>query len=681
MITALLLALAPVLPSAEEAVSPTNRAAATAHLIPYPREVSWGAGSLALERGPSARLTGALDGEGTALVTGALRELLGAPHVWSEEGALELVVGVVEGHDHPEAYELEVREGSATLTAATALGLFRGLTTLRQLEAGTGRLPHCRVTDWPAFDVRGFMHDVGRNVQSVPLLERWIDVMAFHKLNVLHFHLTEYPGWRLESEVHPEVTSRESMWPTRKPGVHYTYAELEHLIDYARLRGVRLMPEFDMPGHSEAIRKATGLTMGDERMIEVLEDLLGEFCDRIPAEDVPVIHLGTDEVWHADAQPHPDLVSRVTALLEARGRQVAVWSPGIAPTSPDVITQLWSSGEPVEGHSFIDSRGNYVNHMDPFAGPLRAFFQQPCRRSAGTDGDGRALGSVLCLWNDDRLLEEFDLFRQNPALTAAMAYAERTWRGSARDRPDLWAKLPGEGDPDLDEWRLFERDMLHFRDTWHARWPIAYVAQSDMVWRLTEPLPESLTPADGAPDGDALPWREEVARGATLALNHFFGFEGWLRPLDRGGRGKPAETAVAYARTFVHAPEAGTVPFWIDFLAYSRSGGRRGAPGPELGQWSRAGARVWINGSEVPPPEWLRPDLGRGTAEVPLQDELFMLRDPLPLHLEAGWNELLVEVPRGSTTRKWQFTMAPVRWHGDRATEALDLRFSADRPE
>ena len=672
MFPALLLCLAPLLTPAQEAVSPTNRAEARAALIPYPREVTWGRQQVELTA-RAARIEGELQGDDRAMLDLALDQLLPRrPMAGGPGGGVPLVLtlGQVDGSTGPEGYELDVAIDGIQLTAPTALGLFRGVTTLRQLEAGTGHVPVCRIVDEPAFDVRGFMHDVGRNVQSVALLERWIDVMALHKLNVLHFHLTEYPGWRLESAVHPEVTSAASMWPTRKPGVHYTYADLEHLIDYARLRGVRLVPEFDMPGHSEAIRKATGLTMGDEAMVEVLEDLLAEFCDRIPAEDVPVVHLGTDEVWHPDAQPHPDLVRRVTGLLESRGRTVTVWSPGIAPTSPDVITQLWSEGEPVEGHAFVDSRANYVNHMDPFVGPVRAFFQQPCRQP---EGDERALGGVLCLWNDDRLLQEFDLYRQNPALSAGMAYAERIWRGQTRDRPELWAKLPAEGDPDLDEFRLFERDLVAFRDTWHRDWPVDYVRQAEMSWQLTDPMPTSVTPADGPPDSGSLVWRDELARGGTLALNHFFGFDGWLRKLDKG------ETAVAYARTWVHTPTARTVPFWIDFLAYSRSGGRRGAPGPQLGQWSAAGARVWIAGREVAPPEWLRTDLGRGTAEVPLQDELFPLRDPIPVLLEAGWNEVLVEIPRGSTTRKWQFTLVPVTWHGDRGTEATDLRFEASR--
>ncbi|MDE0896380.1 MAG: family 20 glycosylhydrolase [Planctomycetota bacterium] len=646
-------------------------------LIPKPRQLKWDSGSFPLARihvVDVASVSPSLERQ----IRDFVNENGGEVGTWTSGGTAEpsarepqifLQVGGLEASSSIEAYSIGIDEAQVRVTSNSEVGLFRALATLRQLAARSGALPACKIVDWPAFEVRGFMHDVGRNFQSVGLLERWIDVMAFYKLNVLHFHLTEYPGWRLESALHPEVTSAASMWPTRKPGQHYTYAELKGLIGYARDRHVRLVPEFDLPGHSEALRKATGLTMGDEGMIDVLEDLLGEFCDQIPSSDVPVIHIGTDEVRRAEERPHPDLVRRVTEYLQGRNREVTVWHPGIAPTNDQVITQLWAKGSPTGTHRYLDSRGNYVNHMDPFTGTLRAFFQQPCRVPVGS---ALALGGILCLWNDNRIVNEFDLYRYNPALPAAIAYAERIWRGSSEDLPAYWAKMPSPEDAAFEDFREFEGRLIDHRDRWQANWPFPYVSQSELVWRLTNPLEESLTTGTEPPAADALEWRDEVARGGTLHLNHFFGFEGHL-PVVKSG--------VAYARTFVHAPREMTAHFWVDFMGFSRSGGRRGGPSPDHGEWSKAGARLWIAGTELAPPLWVNPALGKDTAEIPFEDELFYLRDPLPVLLHEGWNELLVEIPKGSTTRKWLFTCVPVEWDGARASEASELRYAADLPE
>jgi hexosaminidase len=646
-------------------------------LIPMPREMEWQAGSHSLARVEIADLA-SVGAEMSRQVREFVDENHGRVSDWSSDAGkktsqgstkITLAIGQLTKTSSPEAYSIIADSNQVEVKANSGVGLYRALVTLRQLAARSGSLPACRIVDWPAFEVRGFMHDVGRNFQTPGLLKRWIDVMAFYKLNVLHFHLTEYPGWRLESAVHPAVTSAASMWPTRKPGHHYTYDQLKDLIRYSAGRHVRLVPEFDLPGHSEALRKATGLTMGDEKMIGVLEDLLGEFCDQIPASDVPVIHIGTDEVWHAEEKPHPDLVSRVTNFLQSRGREVTVWHPGIAPTNGEVITQLWSSGKPTGEHRYLDSRGNYVNHMDPFAGTLRAFFQQPCRVPAGTE---LALGGILCLWNDNRIVNEFDLFRYNPALPAAITYAERIWRGSAEDLPSYWAKMPPAGSPAYAEFSEFEARLIDHRDRWQSAWPFPYVSQSQLAWQLTDPLEKTLTTEAGPPDTTKLEWRDEVVRGGTVHLNHFFGFEGQLPATKRG---------VAYARTFVHAPRDMSASFWIGFMGFSRSGGRRGGPSPDQGEWSKAGARIWIAGEEIAPPIWVNPALGKDTSEIPFKDELFYLRDPMPVALHEGWNEILVEVPKGPTTRKWLFTCVPVEWDGVQAREASELPLSERAPE
>jgi len=648
-----------------------------AALIPEPVSVSWQTGCLVLGRAVSVRSPG---GPLDPRVVDELERLAGenlATLSFAHDGtvpssatALTLdLLGADAEHESTssEAYRLVVSAEGIALEAATPTGLFRAVTTLRQLARRSGHVPTCTIEDRPAFPVRGFMHDVGRNFQSPGLLRRWIDVLAFYKLNVLHFHMTEYPGWRLESAVHPEVTSPGSMWPTRKPGDHYTYAELQDLIDYARARHVRLVPEFDLPGHSEALRKATGLTMGDAEMIDVLSDLLGEFCERISAEDVSTIHIGTDEVWSAEEEPHPDLIVTITELLQARGRDVVVWSPGIAPTNSDVITQLWSNGEPTPANRYIDSRAIYINNMDPFAGVVRAFFLQPCDVPEATE---RALGGVICLWNDNRITDEIDGFRYNPVLPATLTYAERIWRGAQQDLPQWSARLPPRDDPAFADFAAFERDLISHRDLWLSSWPFQYVAQTDLEWQLTDFVADPPT-GDDPPDPADLPWRDASVRGGTIHLNHPHRYEGHLPVPPRGVQGR------SWARTQIFSPDERTAAFWIGFVGYTRAGGRRGAPLPDVGQWSNAGAQIWVNGDRVEPPVWLNPGIDRQSMEVPFEDELFSLRDPTRIPLRTGWNEVLIEIPKGPHSLRTLFTFVPVTWDGTHAREATDLRVAA----
>jgi hypothetical protein len=660
---------------------PTDLQAGEQHkpvaLIPEPASVSWHGSSLLLQRVVAASTSGGLvDPRVVTELTRFAKENLAA--FWLTHDALD-ETGATPirfarfGDDDPlasassEAYRIVVSSDGIELTAAAPVGLFRAVTTLRQLARHSGRIPTCTIEDWPAFPVRGFMHDVGRNFQSPGLLRRWIDVLSFYKLNVLHFHLTEYPGWRLESAVHPEITSAASMWPTRKPGDHYTYAELQQLIDYARERHVRLVPEFDLPGHTEALRKATGLTMGDAEMIDVLSDLLGEFCERISAEDVSTIHIGTDEVWHEEEKPHPDLIATITELLQDRGRDVVVWSPGIAPTNSEVITQLWSRGESSTANRYIDSRATYINNMDPFAGVARAFFRQPCGVPRATD---RALGGIICLWNDNRITDEVDGFRYNPVLPATLSFAERIWRGAAEHRPQWSAVLPAREDPAFAEFAAFERNLISHRDLWLSSWPFQYVAQTELEWQLSDFVADAAK-TDGPPDVDQLPWREDTVTGGTIHLSHPWRYATHLPVPAQGVLGR------SWARTQIYSPDERTASFWIGFVGYTRAGGRRGAPHPELGEWSNAGARVWVNGNSIEPPAWLNPGIGQQSMEQPFQDELFYLRDPTRIPLRAGWNDVLLEIPKGPQTQRRLFTFVPVTWDGTHAREATDLRVAA----
>ena len=286
-----------------------------------------------------------------------------------------------------EAYMLKVNSDSVVLTATTKMGLFRGRQTLRQLtfvKNGVEFIAGCSIVDWPAFRVRGFMQDVGRNYMSVRLLKEQIDVMASYKLNVFHFHVTDNPGWRLESKLYPQLSSASSM--SRWPGKFYTQKEFAELVDYCNERYITLIPELDVPGHCQAFRKAFALdSMRDPRVQNILTGLIDELCNLVPKEKMPWIHLGTDEVGRAFERPAPGLIEALMERVRSHQREVIVWRPGQTIASDhSSITQLWSSGgRAKEGHRFIDSRLNYLNHLDPLAGVAQLYFDRICNAPQG----------------------------------------------------------------------------------------------------------------------------------------------------------------------------------------------------------------------------------------------------------------------------------------------------------
>ena len=135
-------------------------------------------------------------------------------------------------------------------------------------------------------------------------------------------------------------------------------------------------------------------------------------------------------------------MNEMADFVREKGKKVIVWRPGHLPDK-NVITQLWTgAAKPVAGVPYLDSQANYVNHMDAFVGPVRAFYQQPCRVPSGTD---MALGGILCHWPDNAIGVQTDIYTQSPVYPAMLAYAERVWRGAKINREDCWAKLPPGG--------------------------------------------------------------------------------------------------------------------------------------------------------------------------------------------------------------------------------------------
>src|SRR6266436_6759570 len=209
-----------------------------------------------------------------------------------------------------ESYSLEVTGKQARLSAPTVVGALRGLETFLQLVQGDRvgfYLPGIKIQDQPRFPWRGLLIDVGRHYEPMEVLKRNLDAMAAVKLNVFHWHLTEDQGFRVESKKFPRLHTLGS------DGLYYTQDQVREIIAYARERGIRVMPEFDIPGHSTSwlvsypemgsapgpykIERAAGifepaLDPTREQTYKFLDTFLGEMAALFPDA---YMHIGGDE--------------------------------------------------------------------------------------------------------------------------------------------------------------------------------------------------------------------------------------------------------------------------------------------------------------------------------------------------------------------------------------------------
>jgi hexosaminidase len=313
----------------------------------------------------------------------------------ARDGAINLRLLPPDGKEQPEAYRVEVSTGRATVTASSAAGLHHGATTLWQLLTPAAAIPNVTVDDAPRFAWRGIMLDSARHYQSPEFIQRFIDAMAVHKLNVLHWHLTDDQAWRLQIRKYPALTTvgawrvpagaaaaRDIDPATGKPrlyGGFYSQHTVRSLVAYAAVRGVTIVPEIEMPGHAAAAvaaYPALGATPHppgsvpsdwgvyphvfnlDESTFTFLEDVLAEVMDLFPGA---YIHVGGDEVektqWRESAavrsrmrqlgiddpaKVQPWFTQRIGRFLESRGRRLVGWDEILEPGLPDnAVVMSW----------------------------------------------------------------------------------------------------------------------------------------------------------------------------------------------------------------------------------------------------------------------------------------------------------------------------------------------------
>lgn len=485
----LCLLLCPLSARAQQARAPEMPAAYQHHLMPVPAQVQFQPGRLAVSDTFTVALQGPPDERLQAGIARVLRRLEGrtgltlARSLASDANTATLVVQshspglAVPAVEEHESYTLTVNDRQAHLEAATGVGALRGLETVLQLLEGDSNgyfLPAVAIQDQPRFRWRGLLIDSGRHFQPVEVLKRNLDGMAAVKLNVLHWHLTEDQGFRVESLKYPKLQLMGS------DGLYYTQAQVRDIVEYARMRGIRVVPEFDMPGHATSwlvgypvlasapgpyqIERQPGimepaLDPTREEVYKFLDGFLGEMAALFPDA---YMHIGGDESEGKQWDRNPQIQAfmkakgikdnhalqayfnqRVAQILKKYNKQMVGWDEILHPDLPkNVVIQSWRGPASLaeaakKGYDGILSAGYYLDLMYPTA---QHYLVDPIPQGSDlTDEQARhILGGEATMWSEYVSPETIDS-RIWPRMAAI---AERLWSPrSVTDVDDMYRRL------------------------------------------------------------------------------------------------------------------------------------------------------------------------------------------------------------------------------------------------
>lgn len=668
------------------ALLPLTASAGPYDLLPKPHSMEITAGqSFALGRAVSVT-----DAFGTPFLRTALEEM----GCTITEGAAATVevkrVAVIAGtYNHSvaympnETYTLTVTSDKITIEAVTQTGVIRAAQTLLQLASGTNdnggtaSLQGVVITDWPAFKVRGFMHDVGRSFIPFDELKHEIDMLSRFKVNVFHWHLTEKLAWRFEVKAYPQLTASANM--TRYAGSYYTQEQCKELEAYAAERGVTVIPEIDMPGHSDAFTKAMGFSMQSDNGVAALKKILDEVVATFPL--APYIHIGGDEVTIT----YPSFLQTMADYVRGKGKKVVMWNRLVAgpPTSSLCdMTQMWATaGRVVSGLPNIDCRYNYTNHFDVYADLVGIYKSNIYYAQQGTSD---VAGTISAAWNDTKTKTWTDIVKQNNIYANIIASAERAWYGGGKQYIETGGTtLPNSGE-EFEEFADFERRFLFHKAHVLKNEPIPYVKQTNVRWRITDPFPNNGNktmqfPPETTNEGEdgVLPtsftyngttYGSKVATGAGIYLRHI-----WHSTVP-SFFSNPAYGQTVYAWTYVYSPVAQTAGAQVEFYTYSRSGNETAPP---AGEWDRRGSKLWVNGTEIAAPSWEQPNasIPQDHATSGLTNENLTARPVVQIQLKQGWNKVLMRLPHaaasGTGRDKWQFTFVLTDTEGKNALDGI----------
>lgn len=572
----------------------------------------------------------------------------------------EKYVSQIEGAKfQEEAYHLLITKKGILLEATTPKGMYWGRQTLEQLKTTKNKkiyLPQCEITDWPAFRIRGFMHDVGRSFIPVEELKREISLLSRYKINVFHWHLTENQAWRLECKKYPQLNAPENM--EREKGKYYTLEEARQLVEFCKQHQVLLIPEIDMPGHSAAFERTFKTDMQSEKGTQILKDIIDEVCATF---DVPYLHIGTDEVQFTN----PDFVPMMVKYIRDKGKKVISYNPGwnYKPGEID-MTQLWSyRGKAQKGIPAIDCRYHYANHFDTYADLVAMFNSRIYNQPKGSDD---LAGSIVAFWNDRYIDNTPQLLAENNFYPYMLTLAERAWRGGGNCYFDGKGTLLWEDEPEqLAAFKEFEDRLLWQKNTWLKEVPFPYVRQTQSEWQITDAFPNGgdlnkVFPPEEKEDSvyqyEGKTYKTRKIIGNGIYLRHVWG------TLVPGFYANPQENHTAYATRWIYSPKERKTKLALEFQNYSRS---ESDLAPRQGTWDYKCSRAWLNGKEIMPPVWENTNTERSN-EITLKNENYMSRPAIDITLKKGWNKLMLKLPVGKFSSKetrlvkWMFTVALV---------------------
>ena len=382
-----------------------------------------------------------------------------------------------------ESYRLEVTPAGARLTARNPLGALRGLQTFLQLvQVGPHGFaaPAVTIEDHPRFPWRGLMIDVSRHFLPLEDLERNLDAMEALKFNVLHWHLSDNQGFRIESKKFPKFQQLAS------DGKFYTQAQIADVIEYARDRGIRVVPEFDMPGHTTSwfaaypeLASAPGpyeierkwgvfdpaIDPTKKETYRFLDQFIGEMAGLFPDD---YFHIGGDEVngkqW--DGNPAIQQFMRARALknnealqgyfnrklepiVTRHKKKMMGWDEILDPALPkDILIQSWRGQESLaaaarQGYSGLLSNGYYLDLMQPASEHYLVDPMAGAAASLTTAEQKRILGGEACMWSELVTAENID----GRIWPRAAAVAERLWSpADVRDLDSMYSRLAAVDD-------------------------------------------------------------------------------------------------------------------------------------------------------------------------------------------------------------------------------------------
>jgi len=548
------------------------------NLMPLPAKTQQGSGSLKIDAGFTLVFTGyreeRLDRAGQRFLVQLNREtglVFGHGPVDAPKATLVVTTDqagkAVQELGEDESYTLEVTPTGAKLHAGNPLGTLHGLQTFLQLVSVTAdgfAAPAVSIQDQPRFPWRGLMIDVSRHFVPVPVLKRNLDGMEAVKLNVFHWHLSDNQGFRVESNKFPKLQGQGS------DGLYYTQEEIRDLIAYARDRGIRVVPEFDMPGHSTAwfvgypelasapgpyqIWQAWGvadpaMNPTDEKTYKFLNELFAEMGKIFPDQ---YFHIGGDEVngkeWDANPNIQEFMKShniknneglqayfsqRVQELVVKHGKTPVGWDEILVPGVPkSIVIQSWRGSEALataarEGYRGILSNGYYIDlgwsaarhyAVDPMAGAAASL--TPAEKE-------RILGGEATMWSEYVNWENID----SRVWPRTAAIAERYWSAeNTTDVASMYSRM--EAESLRLEWlglthRSYQRRMV---ERMAGSGSVEQIAALNALTEALEPVKDyqresdKIAPSNQTPLNrvvDAVYPESEVSRRFSAAVDQF----------------------------------------------------------------------------------------------------------------------------------------------------------------